>query len=277
VAAILSISDRIATITGGNVQQSFFMKDVLPVPQQGVIFSLWAIPGLPGAAANPTTVAAPTRATLGAIAFTNPTGGRQKWLVHTAVGGLQFGSMTIYDRLLHIGGLSGTITTAQTVGGALTRYTNGVGNLAYFEVYTDIGSSSVTATLSYTNDLNNAATATIRVGGTNSTPTARFQAQAFPLNAGEKGVKAVTSVTLSSSTGTAGNFGITVGHPLMTLTYGFQGFSEERGSAATSTINSLGGDVEILSDACLAMLDQSFSSLGTTEHYFLGMLNMVEK
>jgi len=276
MALLTNMSDRVSAMTGGNVQTTIVQKRDTLVYIVGAANSYWAIPGLPGAAANPTTVTAPTRATLGAIAFTNPTGGRQKWLVRVALGAMINSAMgTIYDRLLHIGGLSGTVTTAQTVGGALTRYTNGVGNLAYFEIYTDIGSSSVTATLSYTNDLNNAATATIRVGGTDIQN--RSHIAPFPLNAGEKGVKAVTSVTLSSSTGTAGDFGITVGHPLMTLTYGFQGFSEERGSAATSTINSLGGDVEILSDACLAMLDQSFSSLGTTEHYFLGMLNMVEK
>jgi len=276
MALLTNMSDRVSAMTGGNVQTTIVQKRDTLVYIVGAANSYWTIPGLPGAAANPTTVTAPTRATLGAIAFTNPTGGRQKWLVRVALGAMINSAMgTIYDRLLHIGGLSGTVTTAQTVGGALTRYTNGVGNLAYFEIYTDIGSSSVTATLSYTNDLNNAATATIRVGGTDIQN--RSHIAPFPLNAGEKGVKAVTSVTLSSSTGTAGDFGITVGHPLMTLTYGFQGFSEERGSAATSTINSLGGDVEILSDACLAMLDQSFSSLGTTEHYFLGMLNMVEK
>jgi len=183
--------------------------------------------------------------------------------------------MTIYDRLLHIGGLSGTVTTAQTVGGALTRYTNGVGNLAYFEVYTNIGTSStVTATLSYTNDLNNAATATIRVGGTSSTPRARFQAQAFPLNAGEKGVKAVTSVTLSTSTGVAGNFGITVGHPLMTLMGGDA--TIETMADSVSDVHSLLPAPEIVSEACLAGMVQS-TLTNNARFKYVGLLDMVEK
>lgn len=273
MAALTDLSDRIAAMTGGNTQTIVWTKaDQSLSVNAGVAHSLWTIAGQPGGVGTPGTVTACDRTTSGALPFTNPGGGRQKWLVHASLGAQRSGQLIIYDRLLHIGGFSGTSVSAQNVGGSITRYTDGVGNLAYFEVYTAIGATVVTATLSYTNDLGNPATSTIRVG--NLFPRQRSQIASFPLNAGEKGVAAVTSVTLSGTTGTAGNFGITIGHPLMDVV-GNSGTSANYGVGATSSVNLMSGDPEVLTDACLALIHQSSS--GATQFKMMGMLGMVEK
>jgi hypothetical protein len=55
--------------------------------------------------------------------------------------------------------------------------------------------------------------------------------QIMPLQAGDRGVKSVESLTLSASTGTAGNFGLTLFRPIMT----FPGVYDERRSSTRSS------------------------------------------
>lgn len=274
MAALTNLSDRIAQMTSGSAESSFYHKGLNHSSlDAGALISLWCVPGYPGAAPTPTTVAACSSSTAGALRFTDPAGGKQKWLVYACMGTTKPGTTIFYDRLLHIGGLSGTSTSAQTVGGSITRYTNGVGNIAYLEIYTSLGTSNVTATLSYTNDLNASVTSTVTVGGSGTSQWRKNQMVIpFPLNSGESGVKAVTSVQLSGSTGTAGNFGITIGHPLTSLT--FYASSEISGGAKMSTIHPP-GDIEIPSGACLAMFHRYFNAL--TVSFYAGMLGMVEK
>jgi hypothetical protein len=129
-------------------------------------------------------------------------------------------TLEIHDRLMHMGGLNGTLATAQTAN--LDVHTNiGSNNLAarigdsnysdiqwWLEVYGDGGATASNATINVTyNDdttgnLNNQAVGgTIRVGNW------------FSLNgidpAAGKFIKGINTVTLSASTGTAGNFGFT--------------------------------------------------------------------
>jgi hypothetical protein len=121
-----------------------------------------------------------------------------------------------YDRLLHIGGLSGTSTSAQTVGGTLTRNTGGEGNQIWVEIYTQIGATASTITASYTNQAGTSGRTTqaVAIGGTNNREVTRVIP--LTLQAGDTGVQAVASVTINTtSTGTAGDFGITIARPLV--------------------------------------------------------------
>jgi hypothetical protein len=100
------------------------------------------------------------------------------------------------------------VTTAQTVNStALTRYTSGVGVQCWLEFYTATGATACTATVSYTNQ----AGASGR-SGTAAIPATTVIGQIIPvtLAAGDTGVQSVQSVTLSATTGTAGNFGVTL-------------------------------------------------------------------
>ena len=181
----------------------------------GQFFSLWTVGNVPGAGANPTTAAVPTNATTGAIGFANQTAPATSYLAWLAVAASAAGSaIEIHDRLAHMGGLSGTVTTAQ---GALSLVTTDPGadrrgdaNYSdvqwWLEWYLDTGSTNVNATVNVTYDDNTTGNLTAIALGA----TAR-RARMFPLISASAGkfIKAVNSVTLSATTGTAGNFGIT--------------------------------------------------------------------
>lgn len=277
MAAIADLSDLINRSTGGNSgtpQNVFFHKVARiagaapPATIAGRWHSLWTYDGQPGGGSAPGAVAAPTNATTGALPFTSPGGGRESWLTQVWSSGLVAGTLLLYDRLLHISGLSGTTTTAQTVGGTLTRNTGGAGNIAFVEVYTIIGTTATTITMNYTNQAG--------TSGRTSTATS-FGATGFrevtraimlPLQAGDTGIQAVASVT-HATTGTAGNYGITVGKPLAYCAIGAAGAPGWR-----DFVTGMPGIPAIESGACLALL---WSPSTTTAPEVFGGYAIVEK
>lgn len=261
MAAIASLSDLVNRMSGGNngtPETVFAFKvarasGVAPAtPSAGRAFSYWTYDGMPAAGAAPTAGAIPTRTTDGALPFTAPGGSRQKWLVNVAAVPVIPGTLVLYDRLYHIGGLSGTLTTDQTVQGstpspALTRNTGGVGNHVFYEIYSQIGSTSRTLTVTYTDqDGNTGQTTTINIGGTDFAAATRIQR--IPLAAGDTGVRAVEKVAINASTGTAGNFGITIARPIAQISIGTVSSGNWR-----DFTTGLPGLPEIDSNACLAM------------------------
>ena len=263
MAALTDLSDVVNRLTGGNSgtpETVFFFKDprvdgaAASATYGGFYNSLWKYEGIPGTGATPTTVAIPTATTAGGLQQTNPGGGRQKWLVSFAGAASTPGALILYDRLLHIGGLDGTSITAQTVGGTITRYnTNGtcVGNQIWAEIYTTVGSTLRSIVASYTNQAGTSGQTSIGgsdFGGPNTNGTKN---QMMPINliSGDTGVQAVASVTLSASTGTAGNFGITIVRPLAILRLPGQGTP-----TCLDLMTGMPGPIEILTDACLAMM-----------------------
>lgn len=230
MGSLTDLNDLVNRATGGstgNPEHLWFNKSSrmlgASVNLAGSIeYSCWMWEGHPGApAATPGgTAVAPTNATDGALKQADPTGGRQKWLTQFA-NSHAFGISTylLYDRLLHISGLSGTVTTAQTVGGALTRYTGteAVGNQMWVEIYTAIGATARTLTANYTDENSVAQVSNaVTVGGTTFQDVARMAR--IPLASGAGfGVSAIADVTLSGSTLVAGDFGITIARPLAYL------------------------------------------------------------
>lgn len=182
----------------------------------GRLYSGWT--QAPNAGVAPTTAAVPTNATAGAIPFTATASARilaaQAWTLNQ-------GSIIIYDRLSHQGGLSGTTAaTAQTTNlptAALTRYTSGEGVMAFLEVYTAVGATGTTAIASYTNQAGTSGQTTLATafGATGFNAAGRMVL--LPLAVGDSGVQAVASVTLTATTGTAGNFGVTLAKPLFSI------------------------------------------------------------
>lgn len=181
----------------------------------GQFFSMWTVGGVPSAGANPTTAAVPTNATVGAIGFANQTAPATSYLAWLAAAPSVAGAaIEIHDRLAHMGGLSGTVTTAQ---GALSLITTDPGadrrgdaNYSdvqwWLEIYTDLGATGVNATVNVTYD--DASTGNLSAIALGATPR---RARMYPLISAVAGrfIRAVNSVTLSATTGTAGNFGIT--------------------------------------------------------------------
>lgn len=164
--------------------------------------------GLPGA------INAPDNTTRGGLMQANPSGGREKWLLGNGVVSGAAGALLLYDRLLHNSGLSAIVTTAQAVGGTLTRNIGGLGNQIWVEIYTLIGTTATTITASYTNQagISGRTTKPVIIGGTGNREGERMLP--LPLQDGDTGVQAVASVTLVGSTVTAGNIGVTVVKPI---------------------------------------------------------------
>ena len=281
MGAIASMSDFVNRSTGGSsgTPQPLRFHRVAriagaaaPATIAGKMHSLWTYDGQPGAGVAPGAVAVPTRATAGALGQANPSGGRQLWLTNFGATPSVGGTLELYDRCLHISGLSGTVTTAQTVGGSLTRYTTAalaVGNLIMVEIYSAVGTTATTITASYTNESGTSGrtTTAIAVGGTGN----REQTRAFllPLQSGDRGVTAVASVTLAASTATAGNFGVSIVHPYGRVPVGYAAVGNDFGALTKGK-----GPQEVLTDACIAALWVAFGT--TAPDIYFGDAQMIE-
>ena len=231
MAALTDLSDLINRGTGGNSgtpETLFYFKApriagaAATAPIAGRMASLWRYDGMPGGGAIPTTGAIPTRTTQGALPYIAAGGGREKFALAVGLTSSVAGVFTLYDRLFHIGGLSGTVTTAQTVQGstptpALTRNTGGVGNVVFVEIYTQIGNTAQTITMNYTNQAGTTGriSTAVAIGGSNNREATRVIM--LPLQGSDTGVRAVESVTLSGSTAIAGEFGVIIARPFPIL------------------------------------------------------------
>lgn len=225
MSSITSLDDLVSLTTGGGSAAPQFIhkfwnggSKATPVASRWT--SLLEYPSTLGHySTTPGAAAIPTNTLAGSFLQTDPGGGRELWLTGGVVNMSQLGLLMIYDRLMHCSGLSGTSTGAQTVQGspaspALTRYTDGVGNIAFAEIYTQIGATATTLTIDYTDqDGNTGHTSTaVSIGGTGLREGQRMIPIA--LAAGDTGVRAINTTTLAASTTTAGNWGITIAHPL---------------------------------------------------------------
>ncbi len=281
MAALTDLSDLINRSTGGNSgtpDNKWFYKVarhagavVGGIPIAGRPYSLWRYDGLPGPGAAPTTWANPDNTTNGGLEQADPGGGREKWLTQFSATGLVAGTLMLYDRLGHNGNLDSTVTTAQTFTGSITRYTDGVGNIMWMEIYgnttTILGATARTMTVQYdAPEGNNHTSPAITIGGTNNREG--NQARFIPLASGDTGVIAVDNVDIDTSTGTAGAFGITIAHPLALAVVDQAGVGGWRDFST-----GLPGLPEIQTDACLALL---WIPLTTTAPEVFGCVSMIE-
>jgi hypothetical protein len=207
--------DKLIDALGNNSSRLVIDKASLANAAAGQYFSLWQASGIPGAGATPGAAANPTKATTGAMDFTNQTSPVTSYLAWMSLMcGNSASNVEIHDRLAHMGGLSGTVTTAQ---GALSLVTNspgadrlGASNYSdvqwWLEIFTALGATGVNATVNVTYD--DASTGNLAAIALGATPR---QGRLYPLISAVAGryIRAVNSVTLSATTGTAGNFGIT--------------------------------------------------------------------
>ena len=204
--AIVSLDQLLAASN----QLKSFGKVSMTAKAAGTFQSLWTAAGLPAAGANPASLATviPTSATAGALHFVNPATGLS-YISKISSSQQTIGTLILYDRIAHSSGLNGTLTTAQAVNGAaLTRHTTGEDVELFLEVYTATGATASNVIISYTNSAGVAGRTTPAVA-MQVTPVAG-QMLPIPLQSGDTGIRSVQSVTLSASTATAGNFGITL-------------------------------------------------------------------
>ena len=215
----ISTDDQLTNALANNSSRIVIDKASLSNAASGQFFSLWTATGVPGAGATPTTAAVPTSATVGAMGFANQTAPATSYLAWLALNNSNANSnLEIHDRLAHMAGLSGTVTTAQgaldltvTNPGADRRGDANYSDVQWWlEVYSVLGATGVNATVNVTYD--DASTGNLAAIALGATPRRGRMYPLIPAVAG-RFIRAVNSVTLSATTGTAGNFGITATRP----------------------------------------------------------------
>lgn len=221
----MTISNRDAFINAlaNNSTRLIIDKASLSNTVAGQVHSLFRATGQPGQGSIPAGAAVCNNTLTGAMNFTQQTSPATSYLAQLE--GLCSNALTtleIHDRLMHMGGLSGTVTTAQTVNVdldanlATDNLAARIGDSNYSDVqwwmewYTDTGATASNATINVTfNDGTSANLSLQAVGGTVRA------SRMIPLNvliqAADSGkyIRDVNNVTLSASTGTAGSFGFT--------------------------------------------------------------------
>ena len=173
------------------------------------------------------------------------------------------GGAILLDLLNVSGGLSGVVTTAQTTNlptAALTRYTSGEGVMAGIVIYTLVGTTVTTVSISYTNSAGTSGrTSTATTFGGSGFREAHILIP-IPLAAGDTGVRSIESVTVTATTGTAGNFGVCMFKPLAMVS--LESATGAMPLDAVSTGCIIGSLCEIHPDACLSI--SAFTVVSTT-------------
>ena len=196
----------------------------------GQFHSLWRATGQPGQGAIPTAAANCNSSLLGGFKYAQQTLPATSYIGYfEAACSAPAVTLELHDRLIHCGGLVGNVATAQTAGVDLNGVTAdnmaeriGDANFSdvqwFLEWYTDTGPTAATATVNVT--YNDGTTGNLTGVSLAATRRASFMQ---PLNGlipavdSGKFIRAVNTVTLSVSTGTAGNFGVTATRPRSSL------------------------------------------------------------
>lgn len=202
----------------------------------------------------------PTRTTDGALKHTPPAGGHSLFLPRLVIGSASTaGLWMIYDRLGDVSGFSGAVNTTQTITGGVndgTRYTDPEGNLAFIQIWSQIGTTATTFTVSYTNQdgVSGRTSHPALIGGTGYREAGKWLP--IPLIAGDTAVLSVESITLAASTGTAGDIGVTIVKPLKTVATGSSGLAGDHGFLTDGVIS------RVKDDACLCVAQYESATTG---------------
>ena len=230
--------DNLVKALGNNSSRIVLDKASIAFQTANSYCSLWRATGQPGQGAIPTVVATCNNTTVGTIGFNQQMSPSTSYGAYLEIAtGNAAMTMELHDRLANMGGLNGTLTTAQSVNLDLNTLlaTDNIGTRKgdanysdaqwWLEWYTATGGTIVTATIVVT--YNDGTTGNLSVLSLAATRPASHM---IPLNSlipsaqSGKFIRGIVSVTLSATTGTAGNFGVTVTRPRMTLSSPFANF-----------------------------------------------------
>jgi hypothetical protein len=265
----ISNADQLLAALGNDSSRIIIDKASVGNLVAGQLASLWRATGQPAQAAIPTTAAIPTSATLGAMGFANQVSPRLSYLAWLFLqSSLNAMSPEVHDRVAHSGGGNLTLLTAQTniavdvltLGVSADRL--GASNYSdlqwWLEVYADGGATASNATIGVTYDNGTTGNLTVQaVGGTLRAGRLIPLTPLIPTAQQGRFIRGITSVTLSASTGTAGNFGFTATRPRTVLPLPLASKTEVADWA-------MSGMPEIANDACLQLIMlTSTTSTGT--------------
>ena len=223
--------DNLVKALGNNSSRIVLDKASIASQTANSYCSLWRATGQPGQGAIPTVVATCNNTTVGTIGFNQQTSPITSYGAYLEIAtGNAAMTMELHDRLASMGGLNGTLTTAQSVNLDLNTLlaTDNINTrkgdanysdvLWWLEWYTATGGTAVTATIAVT--YNDGTTGNLSVL---SLAANRPASHMIPINSlipsaqSGKFIRGIVSVTLSATSGTAGNFGVTATRPRMTL------------------------------------------------------------
>lgn len=259
----MTITTRDGLIDALANNSSRFVVDKVSISNAvaGTYYSLWRATGQPGQGSAPTTAAIPTSATTGAIGFTNQTSPATSYLAWLTLNCSNAAvTLEIHDRVGHMGGLVGNVTTSQTVNldldsgglnlGAARRGDSNYSDIQWWmEWYTDTGATASNATINVTyNDGTSGDLTVVAVGGTIRASRMINLNGLIPSAAAGKFIRDINTVILSASTGTAGNFGFTATRMRGVLPL-FVANKGEVGDWAALGLS------EIPNDACLMLIE----------------------
>ena len=213
--------DGLVSALGNNSSRIVIDKASIASQAAGTYVSLWRATGQPGQGAIPAAAAACNNATVGGIGFSQQVDPVTSYGAYLeAATGNSAMTLELHDRLAHMGGLTGTLTTAQTVGIDFASLSSD--NLAarkgdanysdiqwWLEWYTATGATVATATVGVTYNDGTTGTLTVSLAATRPGSLAIPLNGLIPAAGAGKYIRAITTVTLSATTGTAGSFGVT--------------------------------------------------------------------
>ena len=223
-------------------------------------------------------LAAPTAYGSGGNTYTQTAGtaGYPKWSAgsgtNTYVGrwGSAFataGTIHLYDMYWACSGLSGALNTAQSIvgfSGMPTRNSNGIGAEIWIGCSSAIGATAHNVTVQYTNQAGTSGRNTVSTAGIVSMPANRMYQ--VSLQSGDTGVQSIQSLTLSASSGTAGNLWIMVMSRVASISAPVANISN------VSDFASLGLP-KIYDESCLMFVHQATT---TSSGIVMGQLDIIQ-
>jgi len=228
---MITTTDGIVDALGNNSSRFILDKASIANAVAGQYYSLWRATGQPGQGAIPTTAAICINTLLGGMNFTQQTppatsyGGWANAVCSNAAVTIE-----IHDRLMHMGGLSGTSITSQTVNLdvhaniASNNLAERIGDANYSDIqwfmewYTDTGATASNATINVTyNDGTSGDLTVVAVGGTLRASRMIALNGLVPAASSGKFIRDINTVILSASTTAVGNFGFTATRPRITM------------------------------------------------------------
>lgn len=225
--------------------------------------SWWTAIGVPTAGAVPTAAVVCDNTLLGALNLPGVAGGNSRYIDESLLSSnVANFALHVVDRVIHSGALNGTLVTAQAVNTlALPARAPAAGVEWFLEFYIATGATASTATVAVTYTDTTTANLTAAVAANQAV---RTQVQIIPTVG--KIIASVQNVTLSISTGTAGNFGITA--------------QQRVGIAASSVVAGVPDRLasilrNVPTNACLALVSD-IGTTGSTAATCSGFLGLIE-
>jgi hypothetical protein len=215
--------DGLVDALGNNSSRFLIDKASLSNAVAGQFYSLWRATGQPGQGAIPTTAATCDNTLTGCVGFTQQTPPATSYMaILESMAANTTMTLEIHDRIMHMGGLSGTSIVSQTVGLdvhaniASDNITDRIGDSNYSDIswwmewYSDTGATASNATINVTyDDATSGDLTVVAVGGTLRAGRMILLNGLIPAAASGKYIRDINTVILSASTTAAGNFGFT--------------------------------------------------------------------